>query len=210
MTSQNEQFTDRFLWLWEKGFFAFVVAGGLIVTAVIVFAVMLDSRLDNIEDQLDHTPSRSFQPPVLKNYAAGDVRPDDLPVRQWMYVPSYSHIYFNGGSPYSLETTLSIRNIDVDQPIYVKSVQYFDTNGKLIKSFVDQMIKLRPLQTIEFLVERRDSSGGSGANFLLELLSDTGVDMPVVKSVMVGTAGTQGICFGESGIEISPPNVENR
>jgi len=120
-----------------------------------------------------------------------------------VYVPVYSHVYYQGGSPYQLETTLSIRNTDLDQAIYLNSVDYFDTSGKLVKTYLDRPIRLRPLQTIEFLVERRDSSGGSGANFLVAWLSELQVDKPLVEAIMVGTAGTQGICFARTGIQIS-------
>ena len=205
MTSKNEEYPPRFLWLWERGFIAFMIVGALILAAIILFGVTLNNRLGNIENQFVYSPPNRYVQPDLASYSAGEVNADDLPVRRWIYVPSYSHIYADDGSPYPLATTLSIRNIDVDQPIYLKSVQYFDTDGNLVKSYSAELIKLRPLQTIEFLVERRDSSGGSGSNFLLEWLSDEGVDQPVFKSVMVGTTGTQGICFSESGIEVSEP-----
>jgi hypothetical protein len=52
--------------------------------------------------------------------------------------------------------------------VYVSAVEYYDTDGKLSKKPVDQLIKLDPLQTIEFLVERHDVTGGSGANFIVE------------------------------------------
>ena len=139
----------------------------------------------------------------------GNVVLDELPVRQLVYVPVYSHVYYQGGSPYSLETTLSIRNTDFDEAVYLKSVKYFDTSGKLVKTHLDRAIKLAPLQTIEFLVERQDSSGGSGANFLVEWWAERQVDKPVIEAVMVGTVGTQGICFGRTGIEISGAGEEN-
>ncbi|MGI9455456.1 MAG: DUF3124 domain-containing protein [Aeoliella sp.] len=159
-----------------------------------------------IKDQLQYVPPRSYQSPDIEDYAVGDFDVNTLPVRQLVYVPVYSHVYYQGGVPYSLETTLSIRNIDLDQAVYLASVEYFDTSGKLVKTHLDQTIRLGPLQTIEFLVERRDSSGGSGANFLVEWLGERQADKPVVEAVMVGTSGTQAICFGRMGIEVSGTN----
>ena len=78
----------------------------------------------------------------------------------------------------------------------------------LVKAHLDRTIKLAPLQTIEFLVERGDSSGGSGANFLVEWLGEQQTDKPLIEAVMVGAAGTQGICFGRMGIEISGASGE--
>ena len=206
--NQNKEFPGWFLWVWEKGPYMFF--GGVLLMTVVIGAVALhlDSRLDEIEDRIHHVPPASYQVPDFGDYAVEDAAVDQLPVRQMVYVPVYSHIYHQGGVPYLLETTLSVRNTDMDQAIYLSSVKYFDTAGELVKSHLDQAIKLGPLQTIEFLVERRDSAGGSGANFLVEWRSESEVDRPLVEAVMVGTSGTQGICFERTGIDIARPNAE--
>lgn len=206
---QSKEFPGWLIWIREKGRYLFF-GGGLLLTVIIVgVALHLESRLGKIEDGLQYVPPASYQVPDFEDYDAGDVAIDMLPIRQLVYVPVYSHVYYHGGSPYSLETTLSVRNTNVDQAIYLKSVKYFDTSGKLVKTHLDQTIKLTPLQTIEFLVERRDSSGGSGANFLVEWCAERQVDKPLIEAVMVGIAGTQGICFGRTGVEISGANREN-
>tara|TARA_R110002111_G_scaffold191869_1_gene258128 strand:- start:19238 stop:19873 length:636 start_codon:yes stop_codon:yes gene_type:complete len=205
---QKNEYPDWFLWLYEKwvglflvlGVFTLIVAGG---------AVYLDSRIATIEDRLDFVPPSSYVSPDLKNYSAGNMALDKLPIRQFVYVPSYSHIYYHGGAPFLLETTLSIRNIDLDQSVYLKSIEYYDTEGKRVKSFLDQTIKLAPLQTIEFLIREQDSSGGSGANFLVEWLAESEIDRPLLESVMVGTSGSRGISFVGTGVEISPPGKQS-
>ena len=203
--SQNKEYPDWFLWIWERAFLLFIGGGVLMLAIITAIALYLDYRLNQFEDRLQDTPPRSYESPDLAGYALGDVNLDQLPVRQLVYVPVYSHVYYQGGAPYLLETTLSVRNTDPDHPIYVKSVDYFDTSGKLVKEYLERTIRLGPLQTIEFLVERRDSSGGSGANFLVEWLGERERVKPLIEAVMVGTSGTQGICFGRTGIEISRP-----
>ena len=203
---QRTEYPEWFVWMWEKGPLLFLGGGLLLAASVIGIALSLDSRLGQFEDQLQYVPPRSYEPPDLANYVLGDVDIEKLPVTQLVYVPVYSHVYYQGGSPYSLETTLSIRNADPAQAIYVNSVEYFDTSGKLVKTHLDQTIRLAPLQTIEFLVERRDSSGGSGANFLVEWMGERQTNRPLVEAVMVGTAGNQAICFERTGIEISRSN----
>ena len=207
--NQNKEYPDWFLWIWEKGPFVFIGGGVLLLAVIIGAALYLDDRFSQFEDQLQYVPPRSYQPPDLNDYALGEVDLDKLPEPRLIYVPVYSHVYYQGGSPYSLETTLSIRNTDPVQAIFVKSVEYFDTSGKLVKTYLDEAIRLTPLQSIEFLVERRDSSGGSGANFLVQWLGERQVSKPLVEAVMVGTAGTQGISFGRSGIEIPASNRDN-
>lgn len=204
--NQNKSYPDWFLWMWEKGALLFFGGGILLLAVVMCVALYVDHRLDQVDEILQFVPPRSYQTPDPDDYAVGDLDVDSLPIAQLIYVPVYSHVYYQGGAPYLLETTLSIRNIDPDQAVYLKSVKYFDTSGTFVKNHLDKTVKLAPLQTIDFLVERRDSSGGSGANFLVEWLSERHVNKPRVEAVMVGTAGTQGISFAREGIEISGAN----
>ena len=148
-------------------------------------------------------PPSSYQAPDLAQYAFEDVSIDELPVQKLVYVPVYSHVYYEGGAPYSLETTLSVRNSDKETAVFLSSVDYFDTRGKLVKKYLEQPIRLNPLQTIEFLVKRQDSTGGSGANFLVHWMADEKSNRPVIEAVMVGTAGTQGISFVRPGVELT-------
>jgi hypothetical protein len=155
-----------------------------------------EARLGAIEAQVKNELPRAFQPPNLANFEAKGVERDALRVHQAAYVPVYSHIYYDGGRPYMLEITLSIRNIDPNEPVYLSKADYYDTDGKLSKSKVDRLIVLEPLQTIEFLVERHDASGGSGANFIVEWhAADKSVHAPLIEAVMVGRSGTNAISF---------------
>ncbi|MCH9652297.1 MAG: DUF3124 domain-containing protein [Planctomycetes bacterium] len=199
---QKKEHSDWSLWLWENWIGLFLVLF-LLIAVIVGGAVFLDYRLAKIEDRLQYVPPRSYQPPELTEYQAENISLDKLSTRQLVYVPSYSHIYYHGGAPLLLETTLSIRNIDQSHSIYLNSIEYFNTQGKLVKKYLDQTIKLAPFQTIEFLVEDRDSSGGSGANFLVEWGAEIEVDKPLIETVMVGVSGSQAISFSRSGVGIS-------
>ena len=54
---------------------------------------------------------------------------------QTIYAPAYSHIY-NGNreQPFLLTVTLSIRNIDPKHRIKITVVDYYETQGKLLKN----------------------------------------------------------------------------
>lgn len=208
MRQQKREYSTRFLRLWDNWIGLFLLVF-LAFGAIVGGALYLDYRLEKIEDRLQYVPPSSYEPPNLNDYQAGNISLEKLPIRQLVYVPSYSHIYYHGGSPLLLETTLSIRNIDLDQSIYLNSIEYYNTQGKLVKKYLEQMIKLAPLQTIEFLVEDRNSSGGSGANFLVEWMSKSKVDKPLIETVMIGTSGSQAISFSRSGADISSRRNEN-
>ena len=50
---------------------------------------------------------------------------------QMIYVPAYSHIYSgNREVPFLLAVTLSIRNIDINHPITIQSVDYYGNRGE--------------------------------------------------------------------------------
>ncbi|WP_417391566.1 DUF3124 domain-containing protein [Gimesia sp.] len=198
----KQEYPDWFLWLWEKWFVLFLLLGALTLV-FIGAAVYLDNRFTQVQNQLEYVPPRSYQPPDLKNYQADKTDLEKLTRSRSLYVPCYSHIYYHGGSPFLLESTLSIRNINRHQSVFITTIDYFDTDGKLVKSYLDQPIRLTPFQTIEFLVEEKDSSGGSGANFLVTWTAGEGVNQPLVETVMIGTSGPRAIAFSRTAIEIS-------
>jgi hypothetical protein len=94
-----------------------------------------------------------------------------------------------------LETTLSIRNTDPGEPISLTAVKYYDTNGTLLKEYLNGEMTLAPLATAEFLVEQQDASGGSGANFIVVWDADEPVYEPLMEAVMIGIAGSTSISF---------------
>lgn len=117
-----------------------------------------------------------------------------------LYVPVYSHIYYEDQQKViNLAVTLSLRNTDFINPIIITSVQYYDSNGKLVKQYVDQPIQLSAMASTDFVVRRTDTSGGVGANFIVEWVAEKEVSEPVIEAVMIGAESTQGISFVSSG-----------
>jgi len=169
----------------------------LFLVPLFIYALYLDRRLDSFEDSLRYRP-----PQELEEYTAEDGT-DYLSANsvqgQVVYVPAYSHIYHDDGEPYLLTITRSVRIPSLDHEIVVKSVRYFDTKGKQVKSYLTKPVRLPALATTEFLVERDDATGGSGANFLVEWVAEEEVTEPIIEAVMIDTKGQQGISFARSG-----------
>jgi hypothetical protein len=127
----------------------------------------------------------------------------ELSKGQRMYVPAYSHIYSgNKERPFLLTVTLSIRNIDPIHPIEITLVDYYKTQGELLKKYIDTPMTLKPLESLRYIIPEKDESGGSGANFIVEWQSDKLVNRPIIESIMIGTQSTQGISFTSRGREI--------
>ena len=123
-----------------------------------------------------------------------------LSAGQTVYVPIYSHIYSGlRGNPFSLAATLSIRNTDPKHSITLVSVKFYDSDGKLIKEYLDKPAELKAMASTRYILTEGDTTGGSGANFLVKWQSQTKVNPPLIEGVMIGTRSGQGISFVSRG-----------
>ncbi len=124
---------------------------------------------------------------------------------QTIYAPAYSHIYSGDREkPFLLTVTLSIRNIDPKHTITITTVDYYETQGDLLKNFLDKPVTLKPLESMRYVIPQKDKTGGSGANFIVKWKSDKSVNPPIVESLMIGTQSQQGVSFSSRGQVIIP------
>lgn len=178
-------------------FWIVLLACAVVTVALVVVGLRLEQQLEGIETRvLDRAPGAV----PLETLT---VRPENVAAGQTVFVPVYSHIYSGGGSELLLEATLTIRNTDPDEGIVVESVRYYDTAGNQVREYLEQPIALQPLATADFLVERRDRTGGVGANFLVDWVAEAEVNEPWIEAVMVGSEGNQAIAFGRTGRELT-------
>jgi len=125
-------------------------------------------------------------------------------LNQAIYVPLYSHIYADDrykDKPFALTATLSIRNTDPKFGLVLDTVDYYDSEGKKLRSYIEKPVPVAPLVSTQFIVRESDKGGGSGAKFLVRWHADRPVSEPIVESIMIGTQMQQGISF------ISPGRV---
>lgn len=115
---------------------------------------------------------------------------------QTLYVPCYSHIYFQDDErTLDLASTLTIRNTSVSDSMTVTRVDYFDSDGDLVRQYLDAPRTLGPLASTYFVVRIRDLRGGVGANFIVSWESSRPIDLPFVEVVHITTEATLGISF---------------
>lgn len=127
------------------------------------------------------------------------IEPDQLPpvvVGQVVYVPVYSEIYdFSLNRPFQLAATLSLRNTDPVNPIFIETVDYYDSSGTLVTAYLSHPLALGPLASTAVVVESGNTQGGAGANFLVTWRAAIPVSDPVIEAVMISTASQQGVSF---------------
>ncbi len=123
-------------------------------------------------------------------------------LNQAIYVPLYSHIYADErykDKPFQLTATLFIRNTDPKASLVLDIVDYYDSHGKKLRSYIDKPVPVGPLASVRFIVPESDKEGGSGAKFLVHWRAEKPVSEPIVESVMIGTKMQQGISFISQG-----------
>ena len=118
-----------------------------------------------------------------------------------VYVPVYSHIYSETGeSAINLTTILSIRNTSYTDSFYVTDVIYYGSQGEVLRRYIDSPLLVKPMTSIEFVVERTESKGGAGANFVVKWGSFSAGSEPLIQTVM--NEISRGISFVTNGVEM--------
>jgi len=123
--------------------------------------------------------------------------------KQMVYVPIYSHIYILTGKRISqITATLSIRSTNFSDSLYVSKVDYYSSQGKLIKRYLSKLLLLKPMHSVEFVVEENEAEGGAGANFIVEYSSLKPFNPPLIQAVMISMTNSSGLSFTTDGVPL--------
>ena len=124
-----------------------------------------------------------------------------LSTGQHLYLPIYAFIQYGNldrsgvAKDIPVSALVSIHNTDLDKPLKVLSARYYSTGGKFLRNFVSSPRNLKPMETLEFLVERNDVVGGSGANFVIQWESEVPVSPPLVQALHIEMQTNRAIVF---------------
>jgi hypothetical protein len=130
---------------------------------------------------------------------------------QAVYLPIYSHIWYGDrlktGKPewLPLSALVSIRNTDLQRTLTLTSAKYYDTDGKFLQEFVPAPVKVGPMGTHEILIERKESAGGSGANFVIRWEATQELNAPIIEAVHAEARAPKSLSFVTSG-RVMPRN----
>jgi hypothetical protein len=123
-------------------------------------------------------------------------------INQTAYVPIYSEIYNRTKDTKVLLTaTLSIRNTSETDTLFLGRVDYFNSEGALVRQYLEQSIYLKPLETVDYVIEEKDDVGGAGANFLIDWYANKPIN-PLFQAVMMGAVSNQAFSFTTEGINV--------
>ena len=107
--------------------------------------------------------------PVNWDKRAIKYNPNDSLLSGSSYLSVDSEIYSETEhATINLTATVSLRNINQKDTIYLEKASYYNTHGKLIRNYFSKPIFIAPLETVEIVIDERDKEGGSGANFIFD------------------------------------------
>ena len=122
--------------------------------------------------------------------ASSAIATEELSLGQTLYLPVYSEIWhgdrvIDNKHPVKklVSALVSIRNTSFKTPIRVFSASYYSTEGKLLKEYINKPILISAMGTYELFVERKETEGGSGANFVIQWDSTVMTNPPIVEAV---------------------------
>ena len=125
------------------------------------------------------------------------INPNDSLEYGKSYLSIYSQIYsMSEHKTHNLTSMVSLRNTSDTDTVYILKAKYFDTHGKLVRSyFKDHPIFLAPMETCEIIIDEIDNTGGTGSNFIFEWKMPINCPEPLFEGIMNSTVGQQGLSF---------------
>ena len=172
--------------------------------SVLLIAVMsLLSGCDESAQDPNVLLSEHQKDPIEALEITSDVDHSQFGYKQTFYVPIYSDIYTDRDArKVLLSATLSVRNTTFKKSLYINKIDYYDTDGALVKSYLDKPIELPAMATLNYIVEKEENKGGSGANFIIEVEGIDETVKPVIEAVMIGNFSNKGFAFSTEGTPV--------
>ena len=141
--------------------------------------------------------------PVNWEKRAVSLKQSDSLIHGTSYLSVYSQIYSQTEhKTHNLTVTVSMRNTNKTDSIFLNKAEYFDTKGHLIRTYFNKTIFIAPLETVEIVIDEQDKEGGTGANFLFDWTVKPNLNEPLFEGIMISTSGQQGLSFTTQGHRI--------
>lgn len=128
-----------------------------------------------------------------------------MEIQQNVYVAAYSDIYYESEKKKTyLTVILSLRNTSFTDTLYFDKIDYYSSSGELLKSYIDKVLVLRPMESMEYIVKSSEKKGGSGANFVVSYQAKPDLkNPPFIESVMMGNLDGYRFAFTSKAVPIT-------
>lgn len=147
--------------------------------------------------------SKSKIPKIDWNDRSVAINPHDSVTTGSTYLSVYSEIYsYSEERTYDLTVTVSMKNIYKKDSVFINKAEYFNTEGKSVRTYFDKPIYIKPMETLEIVIDQKDLLGGSGGNFVFDWTVKKPNLEPHFEAIMISTYGQQGLSFTSQGIKV--------
>jgi len=129
----------------------------------------------------------------------------EIGIQEDIYVSAYSDLYYENQSVKTYFTViLSLRNISFTDTIYFNNIDYYSSEGKLLRKYIDDVLVLRPMESMEYIVQESEREGGTGANFVVSYSAKANLkNPPFIETVMMGNLDNYRFAFMSRGVRIN-------
>ena len=166
--------------------------------SVLFLAIILIVSCASPDPNLDSTGTDEFESLEIDH----KINFSKMNYQDTIYVPIYSDIYIDEQNQKTLlAATLSIRNTSYNDSLFVSKIDYFNTEGVLVRSYIKHAIGLPPMGTVDYVIEKDDDTGGRGANFIVCLSAEEYLN-PLVQAVMIGKFSNKSFAFSTDGYSV--------
>ncbi|KKN46411.1 hypothetical protein LCGC14_0673190 [marine sediment metagenome] len=119
------------------------------------------------------------------------------------FLSIYSSVYMRNEKEQSdLTVTVSLHNPNRDEEVFIDKAVYYNTQGDPIRTYFDRTIFIKPMETVQIVIDGVDKEGGTGANFIFDWKKKPNSNEPLFEAVMINTFGSQGLSFVTEGKRI--------
>ena len=173
------------------------------ISILLLATMALLSGCDPMPQDPNVLYSEKHQDPIQELEMTTAVDRSQFAYKQTFYVPIYSDIYTDRDNrKVLLSATLSVRNTTLKKSLYINKIDYYGTDGTFIKSYLTKPIELPAMATLNYIVEKEEDKGGSGANFIIEVEGIDETVKPVIEAVMIGNFSNKGFAFSTEGTPV--------
>ncbi|HCI76273.1 MULTISPECIES: DUF3124 domain-containing protein [unclassified Psychrobacter] len=173
------------------------------ISVLLLATMALLSGCDQTPQDPNVLYSEKHQDPIQELEMTTAVDRSQFAYKQTFYVPIYSDIYTDRDNrKVLLSATLSVRNTTLKKSLYINKIDYYGTDGTFIKSYLTKPIELPAMATLNYIVEKEEDKGGSGANFIIEVEGIDETVKPVIEAVMIGNFSNKGFAFSTEGTPV--------
>lgn len=173
------------------------------ISILLLATMALLSGCDQTPQDPNVLYSEKHQDPIQELEMTTAVDRSQFAYKQTFYVPIYSDIYTDRDNrKVLLSATLSVRNTTLKKSLYINKIDYYDTHGAFVKSYLTKPIELPAMATLNYIVEKEEDKGGSGANFIIEVEGVDDTVTPVIEAVMIGNFSNKAFSFLTQGTPV--------